>query len=311
LGETAHSQSLSAFEQALAFPLSLQMPPGTWLPWFCTHTPKLMLPEAVVAGTQLTSGLVPLPPQHSASLVQRLFRILQPSPGWQTLTPVRAHGPQLRLQQLPQPLQSTPSCTQDPAPVVATSWQTPRVAPLAIAHEPPQQSVSRAQTSPGWMQNEAPSAQVPPEQSPEQQSPAALQGLPAVLQVAFSGAQVPPLQLPLQQAADDEQAAPSATHMAAVAHTPRAVSHCRLQQSVATAHELPDPLQVATDALQVLETGSHACEQHCASLLQAAAVTVQMTLFPPLPPVPPLMAFTVLLPQPASATAIAATASVR
>ena len=69
-----------------------------------------MVPDALVAATQVTSGLVPLPPQHSWLLVQRLFRILQPSPGWQTLTPVSAQGPQFRLQQLPQPLQRTPSC---------------------------------------------------------------------------------------------------------------------------------------------------------------------------------------------------------
>jgi hypothetical protein len=34
------------------------------------------------------------------------------------LTPVSAHGPQLRLQQLPQPLQVTPSWVQLPAPLV-------------------------------------------------------------------------------------------------------------------------------------------------------------------------------------------------
>jgi hypothetical protein len=185
------------------------------------------------------------------------------------------------------------------------------VAPLALAHEPPQQSVSRAQTSPGWMQKEAPSAHVPPEQSPEQQSPAALQGLPAVLQAAFSATHVPPLQLPLQQVADDEQLAPSAVHAAAVEQTPRLVSHCRLQQSVATPHELPGPLQVATDEPQVCATGSQACEQHCASLLQVAPATVQMTWLPPPPPAPVLMAFTVLFPHPAKATAIAATARVR
>ncbi len=149
LGLTAQSQSLSAFEQALVPPVSRQMPPGTWLPWFCAQTPTLMLPEALVAATQVTAGVVPSPPQHSWSDVQRLFRILQPRPGWQTLTPVSAHGPQFLLQQLPQPLHSTPSCMQLPVPVVARSWQVPSVAPPVFAHEPPQQSVSRAQTSPG------------------------------------------------------------------------------------------------------------------------------------------------------------------
>ena len=200
---------------------------------------------------------------------------------------------------------------QEPAPVVATSWHTPSVAPLVFAHEPPQQSVSRAQTSPGWMQNEAPSTQAPPVHRPEQQSPAAPQGLPAVLQVAFSAAHVPPLQLPLQHAADDEQLAPSAVQAVAVEQTPRLVSHCRLQQSVATPHELPGPLQVPTEEPHVCATGSQACEQHCASVLQVAPATVQMTPLPPPPPAPVLIAFTVLFPHPANATAIAATASVR
>ena len=38
--------------------------------------------------------------------------ILRPRPGWQTLTLESAHGPQFLLQQLPQPLQSTPSCVR-------------------------------------------------------------------------------------------------------------------------------------------------------------------------------------------------------
>jgi hypothetical protein len=65
------------------------------------------------------------------------------------LTPVSAQGPQFLLQQLPQPLQRTPSCWQLPVPVVETSVQTPCVAPEAFEQTPPQQSRSRAQTSPG------------------------------------------------------------------------------------------------------------------------------------------------------------------
>jgi hypothetical protein len=135
--------------------------------------------------------------------------------------------------------------------------------------------------------------------------------LPAVLQVALSATHVPPLQFPLQQAADDEQLAPSAVQALAVVQTWRLVSHCRLQQSVAAPHELPGPLQVATDEPQVCPTGSQAREQHWASLLQVAPATVQMTLLPPPPPLPVLMALTVLLPHPAKATAMAAAASVR
>ena len=148
LGETTHSQSLWALAQALVPPVRRQIPPGTWLPWFWEQTPMLML-VGPVAGLQVTSGEAPAPPQHSLELVHKLLRILQPSPGWQTLTPVSAHGPQLRLQQLPQPLQRTPSCWHCPAPVVATSWHTPEVAPVALEQKPPQQSRSRPQTSPG------------------------------------------------------------------------------------------------------------------------------------------------------------------
>lgn len=67
---------------------------------------------------------------------------------------------------------------------------TPSVAPLAFAQAPPQQSVSRAQASPGWMQKDEPRTHLPAEHSPEQQPPAppsvAVHGLPAVLQAVFS-----------------------------------------------------------------------------------------------------------------------------
>jgi len=76
---------------------------------------------------------------------------------------------------------------------------------------------------------------------------------------------------------------------------------------VATAQELPAPLQEVTDEAQVLATGSHDCEQHCAFDAQAAPATVQTTPVPPPPPVPPcdapappvpvLIVFTELLPQ--------------
>ena len=169
------------------------------------------------------------PPQHSTSLVQRLFRILQPRPGWQTCTPVCAQGPQFLLQQLPQPLQRTPSCVQLPVPLVPTSIQTPWAAPEAFEQKPPQQSRSRAQTSPGWMQNEAPSAHLPPEQSPEQHPPAPPsdweQGLPAVRQVVLRGVQVPPVQVPLQQADEALQAWLSAVQLVALLQTLLVVSH--------------------------------------------------------------------------------------
>lgn len=126
LGLTGQSQSLWALVQALP-PGSLQMPPATWLPWFWAQAPMLMS-VGPVTGLQLTAPVSA--PQHSAALVQRLFRILQPRPGWQTSTPV-THGPQILLQQLPHPLQITPSCWQEPVPVVLGFWQVPSVAPAA------------------------------------------------------------------------------------------------------------------------------------------------------------------------------------
>ncbi len=72
---------------------------------------------------------------------------------------------------------------------------------------------------------------------------------------------------------------------------------------MATAHELPDPLQVVTEEAQVCATGSHDCEQHWVLDVHAAPATVQMTPVPPPPPVPDeppvpvLIVFTELLPQ--------------
>jgi hypothetical protein len=133
------------------------------------------------------------------------------------------------LQQLPQPSHRTPSCVQLPVPVVATSMQTPSVAPEAFEQNPPQQSRSRAQTSPGWMQNEAPRTHLPPVQSPEQHPPPAplvvSQGLPAVEQVVLSGWHVPPVQVPLQQVDEELQVWLSAVQLVALLQTPRAVSH--------------------------------------------------------------------------------------
>jgi hypothetical protein len=108
----------------------------------------------------------------------------------------------------------------------------------------------------------------------------------------------------------------SAVQLPAPLQTPLAVSHCRLQQSVATAHELPDPLQVVTEEAQVCDTGSHDLEQHCALDVQAAAANAQTTFVPPVPgapacppppvpPVPVLSVLTELFPQPGSASSAA------
>ena len=78
----------------------------------------------------------------------------------------------------------------------------------------------------------------------------------------------------------------SATHAVADEQRCVVVSHCRLQQSVATAHELPRPLQIETFDLHFDVTGSHECEQHCASPVHASPAIVHMTPLPPNPGVP-------------------------
>jgi hypothetical protein len=84
-----------------------------------------------------------------------------------------------------------------------------------------------------------------------------------------------PLQFWLQHSADVVHAWLSATQAVADEQTCVAVSHCRLQQSVARAHELPGPLQIETFDLHFDVTGSHTCEQHCASAVHASPTTVQ------------------------------------
>lgn len=116
------------------------------------------------------------------------------------------------------------------------------------------------------MQNDDPSAHAPFLQSPEQQPPAPPaveeQGLPAVRQVVLRGWHFPPVQLPLQQADELVQVELSAVQLVALAQTPRVVSHWRLQQSVFTAQELPEPPQVVSRDAQVKEVESHNCVQH-------------------------------------------------
>jgi hypothetical protein len=122
-------------------------------------------------------------------------------------------------------------------------------------------------------------------QRPEQQPPAppaaAEQGLPAVRQAVLSGWHFEPLQLPLQQLAELVQVALSATQVVAVAQTWSVLSHCRLQQSVFTAQELPAAPQVLSREAQVSEVVSHTCVQHWAFVVQATPTTLQA---PPAPP---------------------------
>jgi hypothetical protein len=95
------------------------------------------------------------------------------------------------------------------------SWHTPRVAPEALLHQPPQQSVSREQASPGWMQNDEPSTHLPLVHNPEQHIgvalpsvgvPLVVQGLPAVRQAVLRGTHLLAVQFWPQHSADVVQA---------------------------------------------------------------------------------------------------------
>ena len=122
-------------------------------------------------------------------------------------------------------------------------------------------------------------------QRPEQQPPAppsvAVQGFPAVRQVVLSAWHFPPVQVPLQQPEEPVQVAPSATQVVALAQTCRAASHCRLQQSVFTAQELPEDPQAFSREAQVREVASHTCVQHCAFDVHATPTTLQAAPAPP------------------------------
>ena len=103
-----------------------------------------------------------------------------------------------------------------PPGAMATTHE-PRSAPGALAHSPPQHSVSFEHASPVCTQNDEPAAQVPPVQRREQHSVGNAHGLPVDLHVADRGVQllVPPTgpsQRPLQHDAASVHTVPSATH---------------------------------------------------------------------------------------------------
>jgi hypothetical protein len=119
----------------------------------------------------------------------------------------------------------------------------------------------------------------------------------------LSGWHLPPVQFPPQQVEEVVQVPLSAVQLVALAQTP--ALHWRLQQSVATVHELPAPAHLPTAPVHVLAAGSHKPEQHWALVLQATPPAVQLPPEPPEPEVPPdpvLMVLTELLPQLGSAS---------
>ncbi len=118
---------------------------------------------------------------------------------------------------------------------VAGSAHVPRLAPLAIVHDPLQQSVFAAHTSPVCTQNED-AEHTPPEQSPEQQSASAVHAFASVLHVVSSGVHVPIVQVPEQQSPPLVHAPSSLVHMGRLQTFP---AHVPEQQSIAIVHAAP------------------------------------------------------------------------
>jgi len=111
---------------------------------------------------------VPAAPQQSLSLRHKSPSTRQPLAGWHTFTPVAAKGAQSRLQQLLQSPQTVPSIPpeQNVEPLGGGA-QIPSV-PVPISQVPEQQVPLWLQTSPDWMQYDAPNWQVPPLHNVEQ-----------------------------------------------------------------------------------------------------------------------------------------------
>src|SRR5260221_7967897 len=90
------------------------------------------------------------PPQQSLSVKQRSPVTWQPLAGWQIGMPA-GPGAHKRLQQSPQPVQSTPSTLVQYEGPAGGGAQVPTVFPVAIVQSAAQQSLSCAQLSPGWI----------------------------------------------------------------------------------------------------------------------------------------------------------------
>jgi hypothetical protein len=171
--------------------------------------------------------------------------------------------------------------------------QVPSAAPAAFVHLPPQHSMSVAQASPVWVQNEAAAPQMPFWQRPEQQVcvPASppVHGLPDVRQVVERGVQVPPPHLPPQHCASVVQAAPSAVHWA-VEHEP--FTHANVQHSVLALQAAPEAVQFLAAAVQVFVVGSQSFDWQSVFAVHAVPpgdwpMPVPVPPGPPGPPGPP------------------------
>lgn len=174
------------------------------------------------------------------------------------MRPLGPNGAQSRLQQLPQPSHNVPSTPPQSDEPVGGVAQVPTLAPAGMSHAPEQQSAACAQTSPVWMHQETPSAQLPATQLFEQQSPSVAQLLPEVRQLALSAAHEPPVHVPLQHSEPVVHLSPSEMQASAEQVPPSQRSE---QQLVAFVHAEPAAVQVVKADWQVPEVASHCPEQ--------------------------------------------------
>jgi hypothetical protein len=183
-------------------------------------------------------------------------------------------GAHKRLQQSPQPVQSTPSTLVQYEGPFGGSAQVPTVFPVAIVQSAAQQSLSCAQLSPGWVQKEAVSAQcLVPSHNPEQQSPLAAHVLPAVEQLVLSGVHVLPVpQVPLQHSSLLVQALVSETHWADEHFPP---TQLKEQQSVPAVQSPAAAAHVVSGATQPL-VGSQIPEQQSVPVAQVKVTALQL-----------------------------------
>jgi hypothetical protein len=135
--------------------------------------------------------------------------------------------------------------------------QVPSV-PAPFWQSPEQQVLLSLHTSPVWMQNEAPSLQVPASHRLEQHWVLSVQGLPAVWQALPSGWHTPATQLPPQQEAESTQARLSAMHALALQ---RPAPQASEQHSVDDWQFPPVVVHLLMEATQVADAGSQSPEQ--------------------------------------------------
>lgn len=161
--------------------------------------------------------------------------------------------------------QTMPATMHPVVPGALGSVHTPTDAPDFFVQMPAQQSVSFAQMSLVWVQNETLPAHTPLLQTCEQHSLLPPQVLPAVLQAVLSGSQPELPQLPLQHWASLVQGCWSDVQSVAP-HLPP--SHTSVQHSVGAVQESPAALQPPTGFVHVFSVESQLAEQHSAEPLQ-------------------------------------------